>query len=110
MRFLITLLFITLLCTCVRAQLQPDLQLLAKPFGDGVDLRWAPADYTTWRLLQVHGVLVERRQLGSSVGFQPLGERIRAYSLSDFRGLADTTDVHVVTVAEALYGGTSQDL
>ena len=110
-------LFILLSCTCTSAMLGTNesgglraqtldtaLVLLTKPLGDAVALRWAPADYGTWRRMQLHGVLVERRRLGDKTGFQPLGERIRAFSLNDIRGLADTNNVHVVAVAEALYG------
>lgn len=104
-RTCLTLLFLLIICTCGRAQNDASLQLLTKPLGDQIQLRWAPADYPTWSLMQRHGVVVERRQLGPTQRFQPItAERIAAYSLADFRGLADTNNVNVIAVAEALHG------
>ncbi|MEM6769494.1 MAG: hypothetical protein AAF597_02820, partial [Bacteroidota bacterium] len=98
-------LFILLHCTCVRAQTDATLQLLAKPLGNKIQLRWAPTDYPTWSLMQRYGVVVERRTLGPNQRFSPItAERIAAYSVADFKGLADTNNVHIIAVAEALHG------
>lgn len=80
------------------------IQLLARPYGDSVLLRWAPADFATWSAMRRRGVTVERRG-GPDRDWRPVtGERLLAYSVEDFEQLTDTENPHVVAAAEALHG------
>lgn len=80
------------------------IKLLARPYGDSILLRFAPADFATWKTMQQNGVMIERRK-GPSQPWQPVAaERLMAYSVDDFIGLTDTDNPHIVAVAEALHG------
>jgi len=119
LKIALSLLFVSVLCTSGRAQSplpQPlsegerssnstHIYLLARPHGDSITLRWAPADYSTWTLLRQYGAILERKRIGTDRDFVPVGgERRIALSLEDIKAFADTTNVHVIAVAEALYG------
>ncbi|SEQ26726.1 fibronectin type III domain-containing protein [Neolewinella agarilytica] len=119
---LLPLLFVSALCTCAAAQNTlaetatdslTEIRLIARPHGDSIVLRWAPESFAAWTLLRQQGVLIERRRIGTGKGFALLpGERRMAMSLEDIMSFADTSNVHVVATAEALYGaaepGTQQ--
>lgn len=82
-----------------------NLRILARPYGDSITLRWAPTNFPTWSQLRRHGVIVERRRIGGEKAFSSVpSERIIALSLADIMSFADTSNVHVVAVAEAMYG------
>lgn len=103
------LLFLLLLLRPVGAQngdssQVADIQILARPHGRSITLRWAPTNYTAWLEMQQHGVVLERKSAGEKNWRAVHQERLLAYSLAEFEALSDTDNPHVLAVAEALYG------
>lgn len=108
---LLTLLFVAGLAPAsaqkAPAEKASTLHLIARPYGDSITLRWAPTDYSVWREMQLNGVVLERRIAGDTTWVSVTADRLIAFSVEDFRAFSDTTDVHVVAVAEALHGTAS---
>lgn len=103
--------FLMFFFLAVHAQGTKDgVKMLARPYADSIQLRWAPTSYELWRAGIKNGYIIERYTILSNKELvkQPSSTRkvfdpVKPWSLSKWEALADT-DKYAAIAAEAVYG------
>jgi hypothetical protein len=103
--------FLMFFFLAVQAQDARDgVKMLARPYADSIQLRWAPTSYELWQAGIKNGYVIERYTILSdkelvkqSAATKKVFETVKPWSLAKWEALADT-DKYAAIGAEATYG------
>lgn len=104
--------FFLLMTFCINAQTpvdsievmvtDPQLMVKSRTKDGKVDIRWAPNDHLLFRIANRKGYRLERKDTVANKWITLLDRG--PYTVEEFKANLDTTNVHVATAAQCVYG------
>ena len=76
----------------------------SRSYDDHIYIRWAPDEYTSWRLLNLYGYKVVRIQMGKKEFKTDTLAHIKPLSLEQFMETFEVHDTLAAAAAQVIYG------
>ena len=93
------------------ANVEADIHLLARTYGDSIVLRWSPEDYVSWQYLNYVGVNIYRFDVDNPMIVDTLAQALKPEPLAVWKTAYPQTDSVAAIAMGTLYGegGFTQD-